>query len=219
MDADAGAAPARRRCALGCAAERLRHWTGDPTASSGPDQPVNVANLISLARLISVPAIIWAILAGEMDIAFWIFIAAGISDAVDGFIAKHFHLESVFGSYLDPLADKALLTSVYVTAGHAGYLPDWLVILVVFRDILIIGGVILLYTLNQPVRMQPLLISKLNTAAQIVLAGLVLASGAFGLPQDAVIRAMIWLVAATTALSGAGYLIKWTRRVASLEGR
>ena len=95
---------------------------------------MNLPNLISLARLLSVPLMVWVILAGKMEFAFWLFIVAGISDAVDGFIAKHFGATSAIGKYLDPLADKALLVSVYVTLGHAGYLPTWLVILVVFRD-------------------------------------------------------------------------------------
>lgn len=181
---------------------------------------MNVANIISLARLIAVPAIIWAILAEEMATAFWIFVAAGVSDAIDGFIARHFHMQTDLGSYLDPLADKALLVSVYIACGHEGYLPYWLVILVVFRDILIVGGVILLYTLNRrPPAMAPLWISKLNTAMQIILAALVLAGGAFDIPPDQVIQALIWAVGVTTALSGAGYLIKWGRDLAHMEDK
>jgi cardiolipin synthase len=181
---------------------------------------VNVANLISLARLIAVPVVIWAILADEMALAFWIFVAAGLSDAVDGFIARHFHEQTELGSYLDPLADKALLVSVYIACGHAQYLPYWLVILVVFRDILIVGGVILLYTLNhRRPQMSPLWISKLNTAVQIVLAALVLAGGAFDIPPDRVIRALIWIVGVTTALSGVSYLVKWGRDLAHMEDK
>ena len=181
---------------------------------------MNIANVISLARLIAVPAIIWAILADEMDAAFWIFVAAGASDAVDGFIARHFRMQTELGAYLDPLADKALLVSVYLACGHEQYLPYWLVILVVFRDILIVGGVILLYTLqHRRPQMAPLWISKLNTAMQIVLAALVLAGGAFDIPPDRVIDALIWAVGATTALSGAAYLVKWGRDLAHVEDK
>jgi cardiolipin synthase len=179
---------------------------------------VNVANLISLARLIAVPIVIWAMLTGEMALAFWLFVAAGVSDAVDGFIAKHFDSQTALGSYLDPLADKALLVSVYIVAAHVGYLPIWLAILVVFRDILIVGGVVLLYTLGrQPPHMAPLWISKLNTVLQILLAAMVLADGAFDIPPDRVVHALVWLTGATTLLSGVGYLIKWGRSVAGLE--
>lgn len=181
---------------------------------------MNIANLITLARLISVPVVVWAILAGEMKLAFGLFVAAGVSDAVDGFIAKHFHTESVFGSYLDPLADKALIMSVYIALGHEGYLPMWLVILVVFRDILIVGGVLLLFTIDRHgVRVAPLLISKANTAAQIVLAAVVLGGEALGMPQPMILTVLVWVIAATTALSGASYIVQASRKVPDMEGR
>jgi cardiolipin synthase len=181
---------------------------------------VNLANLITLARLISVPVVVWAILADEMALAFAIFVAAGVSDAVDGFIAKHFHTESVFGSYLDPLADKALLMSVYIALGHEGYLPMWLVILVVFRDILIIGGVLLLFTIGtRSVRVSPLLISKANTAAQIVLAAVALGGEALGMPQPVLVTILVWTIAATTVLSGGGYIVQLSRKVSDMEDR
>lgn len=181
---------------------------------------MNLANLITLARLISVPVIVWAILAGEMDLAFAIFVMAGVSDAVDGFIAKHFNSRSVFGSYLDPLADKALLMSVYVALGHAGYLPIWLVILVVFRDVLIIGGVLLLFTIgNRSFRVEPLLISKANTVVQIVLAAIVLGGEAFDLTDPWLVTVIVWIVATTTVASGASYIVQWNRRVPTMEDR
>ena len=186
---------------------------------------MNVANLITLARLIAVPVVIWAILTDEMAAAFWIFVAAGLSDAIDGIIARHFHEQTELGSYLDPLADKALLVSVYIACGHAHYLPYWLVIMVVFRDILIVGGVILLYTLEHNrsgggrSKMSPLWISKLNTAVQIVLAAMVLAGGAFNIPSDGVIQALIWVTGVTTALSGVSYLVKWGRDLAHMEDK
>ena len=182
---------------------------------------MNLANLITLARLISVPIVVWAILAGEMGLAFGLFVAAGISDAVDGFIAKRFHTESVVGSYLDPLADKALIMSVYLSLGHEGYLPMWLVILVVFRDILIVGGVLLLFTLNNSgkLRVEPLLISKANTAAQIVLAAVVLGGEALGMPQPMVLSILVWVIAATTALSGASYIVQGSRKLPTMEDR
>lgn len=179
---------------------------------------MNVANFISLARLIAVPAIIWAILAEQMAAAFWIFVAAGLSDALDGFIARHFRQQTELGGYLDPIADKALLVSVYVAGGYEGYLPYWLVGLVVSRDILIVGGVVLLYILHRRrPQMAPLWISKLNTTMQIVLAALVLAGGAFDIPPDRVIDALIWLVGATTVLSGVAYLVKWGRSFTGQE--
>jgi cardiolipin synthase len=155
---------------------------------------------------------------GRMELAFWLFIAAGISDAADGYIAKRFGAQSELGSYLDPLADKALLVSIYLALGAGEYLPPWLVIVVVWRDILIIGGALLYHTLTHNLKMEPLLISKINTLAQIVLAGYVMGSKAFGISVDGLSVIMIWAVAATTVLSGAVYVIGWLRKATSMEG-
>ncbi|MDP7602480.1 MAG: CDP-alcohol phosphatidyltransferase family protein, partial [Alphaproteobacteria bacterium] len=122
-------------------------------------------NVISLGRLLSVPLTVWVILQGYFVVAFGIFVAAGVSDAVDGFLAKRFGMETELGRYLDPLADKALLVAVFITLGQMGYLPVWLVILVVSRDVLIIGGVLLTYIFFDGMRPRPVLISKINTAA------------------------------------------------------
>ncbi len=92
-----------------------------------------------------------------MWIAFVLFLVAGVSDAVDGFLAKRFRMTTVLGSYLDPLADKALLVSIYVTLGINGQLPRWLVILVVSRDVMIVGGVMLSWLVGSPVKMKPLI--------------------------------------------------------------
>ncbi|MEE8444610.1 MAG: CDP-alcohol phosphatidyltransferase family protein [Alphaproteobacteria bacterium] len=180
---------------------------------------MNLPNLISLARLLSVPVAVWLILEGRMSLAFWLFVAAGISDAVDGFIAKHFDARSTLGSYLDPLADKALLVSVYVTLGHEGYMEIWLVILVVSRDVMIIGGAILSLLLMDSFRIGPSTISKINTAAQIGLAALILAKQGLGLDDHGTVMVLTLGVAATTVSSGTGYLISWFRQTAGVDGR
>lgn len=166
-------------------------------------------NLISLARLLAVPVMIFLILQDQLLSAFWVFVAAGISDAVDGALAKRFSLVSEIGTYLDPLADKALLVGVFVTLGYVGHVPVWLVILIVFRDILIVGGALLFQTLTQSLRMEPLFISKVNTTAQLTLAAVVLARPALGVTLDSVPEMLTFVVAMTTFLSGAAYVIKW----------
>jgi cardiolipin synthase len=175
---------------------------------------VNLPNLITLGRLLSVPLAIWLVLSGDLAAAFWLFVAAGASDAVDGFIAKRFDQRSELGALLDPIADKALLVSMYVTLGLAGRLPNWLVILVVFRDALIVGGFLLVAALGHPMRWEPLLVSKLNTALQIALVGAVLASLGLAVAVDGLTSVLIYAVAATTTISGAGYLVRWTRALA-----
>lgn len=174
-------------------------------------------NVLSLARLASVPLTVWLIMRDELPAAFWVFVAAGLSDALDGFIAKRFNAESTFGAYLDPLADKALLVGVYVTLTAAGHLPAWLTILVVFRDLLIIGGAIVVQAVTQRLQMQPLVISKVNTALQIALAGTVLADPALGIDLGPLAMVLVWLVAVTTVASGAAYVVTWLKRVSAWE--
>lgn len=176
---------------------------------------VTLPNLISLARLLLVPAIIWMITAGWNATAFAIFVVAGIGDAVDGFIARHFNQRSELGAYLDPLADKALIVSIYVTLGIIGAVPRWLVILVVSRDIMIIGAVMLSWLLGSPIRVKPLWVSKLNTVAQILFACLVLASLGIGFSAEPLRIALMIAVAALTLLSVAFYLAEWMRHMNS----
>lgn len=178
---------------------------------------MNVPNLISLGRLLIVPVLVWAIMADRMVLAFWLFVGAGISDAVDGFVARHFSCKSMLGAYLDPLADKALLMSIYVTLGSESYLPNWIVILVVSRDVMIIGGALLYQALTQQLQMSPLFISKINTVAQIVLAGYVLGKHALEIDGDMIVVALTWIVAFTTVLSGASYIVRWAAKTASFE--
>ena len=109
-----------------------------------------------------------------------LFLAAGVSDAVDGYLAKRFDMTTELGAYLDPLADKALIVSIYLTLGIKGLIPGWLVILVVSRDIMIVGAVMLSWLVGIPLKVKPLLVSKLNTVAQIVFACVVLGTVGFG---------------------------------------
>ena len=165
-------------------------------------------NAITLARLCAVPATVWLILQGRLDWAFWVFVAAGISDGLDGWLARRRNARSQLGAILDPIADKALLVSVYVTLAVTGVLPDWLAILVVFRDLLIVGGVLLLYLLEEPPAIRPLMISKLNTVAQIGLAAGALLLAGYGWGDAWLLDALVPVVAVTTIVSGAGYVMR-----------
>jgi len=168
---------------------------------------VTLPNLITLARLCAVPATIWLILQQRLDLAFCLFIGAGISDAVDGWLARVRNARSALGALLDPVADKALLVSVYVTLAATGVLPDWLAILVVFRDLVIVGGVLVLWVLGQPPSISPLFISKLNTCLQIGLAALALLLVGFEMRADWLLAVMIGLTAASTLASGIAYVV------------
>jgi cardiolipin synthase (CMP-forming) len=186
----------------------------DPPTSGGRGaRRLNLPNLITIGRILLVPVIVWAITSGEMLFAFILFLAAGVSDAIDGFLAKRFGMASELGSYLDPLADKALIVSIYVALGIVEALPRWLVILVVSRDIMIVAAVMLSWLVNKPVTVKPLTVSKANTAAQIVLATLVLASLGLRVDFGWLIAAGIAVVAALTLFSIAAYVREWVRHI------
>jgi cardiolipin synthase len=181
----------------------------------GASIQLNLPNLITTGRILLVPIVVWAITAGRYQTAFWLFVAAAISDAVDGFLAKRLGATSEFGAYLDPLADKALLMSIYVTLGIAGLLPLWVVIAVVSRDIMILGAVVVSWLVGKPLSIHPLIVSKLNTLAQILLATLVLASNAFQLNPGYAFEGALIVVGVLTGLSAAAYLAAWMRHMAS----
>ncbi len=167
-------------------------------------------NVISFARLCVVPLAIWLVLHQRFAAAFACFVAAGISDAVDGWLARR-RGGTVLGAALDPLADKALMIGMFVTLAATAQLPDWLAILVVFRDLLIVGGVALLWATSHTVAIRPLRISKLNTGLQIGLVALVLGLNALGLGLPSLRWAAVILVTASTLASGAAYVVRTAR--------
>ena len=175
-----------------------------------PGTVLNLPNIINFGRLCAVPVAIWLVLRRQLGVACVLFAAAGMSDAIDGWLARR-RGGSALGAILDPLADKALLIGMFVTLAATGVLPDWIAILVVFRDVLIVGGVCILWFTHAPVRIRPLWISKLNTALQLALVGLVLLLAGFDLSASWLVWTLIWAVALTTLGSGAAYVIKAAR--------
>lgn len=169
--------------------------------------------MITIMRLLLVPAVVLAMLQARWDWAFAGFLVAGISDGVDGFIARRYKQFSRLGAYLDPMADKLLLVSVFVVMGFAGELPLWLVVTMVSRDGLIICAVLLSSVMGHPVEMKPLFVSKVNTAAQIALAALVLGELALSVHLDPLRPALILLSGVLTVASAAAYLVAWLRHM------
>ncbi len=184
---------------------------------------MNPPNIISLGRLLVTPVIVWLMLTGAAEGAFWLFLVAAFSDALDGAIAKRFDMVTLLGSYLDAIADKVMLVSVFLVLGSLGHVPLWIVLLVVSRDALIVGGVLLLWMLERPVRVKPLMVSKVNTVCQIVLAATMLGLIGLDFPVDfsvtlgAVVDILMAVVAASTLASGASYLVGWARNMNNAE--
>ncbi|WP_309084840.1 CDP-alcohol phosphatidyltransferase family protein [Chelativorans sp.] len=174
---------------------------------------MTIPNLITLLRFVLVPAVVFALLAGEVEWAFAGFAFAAISDGVDGFIARQFNQRSELGAYLDPMADKLLLVSVFVVLGYMGHLPLWLVVAAVSRDGLIVGGVLLSAIMQQPVAMKPLLVSKANTLVQLLLATFVLAGLAFEMSLGPLYTGLVYLSGLLTVASGAAYLVGWIKHM------
>ncbi len=179
----------------------------------------NLPNLITIARILLVPLTVWLLLSGDYLFALGAFVAAGISDGVDGYLARQFEWKSELGSYLDPLADKALLVSVYIVLGFINGIPVWIVILVVTRDILIVGAVVLAWLLGKPVQMKPLFISKFNTVVQIAFAGLVLFLLGFKFSSYSLFWGGAVGVSFLTVASGALYMRDWLRHMNSSEAQ
>ena len=178
---------------------------------------MTIPNYITIFRFILVPFIVMALLSGYVGAALIGFVVAGISDGIDGFIARRYNQGSELGAYLDPIADKLLLVSLFVVLGFVKELPVWLVVIVVSRDIFIIGAVLLGAVIGKPLEMHPLLVSKANTALQIVLVAVTLADIAFDFSLAGIRMVLVWTVALLTAASATAYLMTWTKHMAGYE--
>ena len=174
-----------------------------------PDAPrhdiLNLPNLVTFARLCAVPPALWLVLDRRPGWAFGVFVLAGASDALDGWLARR-RGGTVLGAWMDPAADKALLVGMFVVLAVRGLLPVWMAGLVVARDLVIIGGIVALWRLRRPLRIRPLLVGKLNTALQILLVGVVLLLEGYGLHAPWLRQALTLLAAVTTVWSGVAYV-------------
>jgi cardiolipin synthase len=168
----------------------------------------HLPNLITLARIALVPVLILLLKDQDYAAALIVFVIAGVSDALDGYLAKRLNVQSRLGAILDPAADKLLLVSAYVMLTVLGHIPFWLVLVVVFRDLLIVGGYLLYTSHAGPVKMRPSILSKLNTLMQIALVAVILAQQAAGWAW-LLAEALVYVVLVTTVVSGAHYLWLW----------
>jgi cardiolipin synthase len=171
---------------------------------------ITLPNVVTFGRLCAVPLAFWMVLEHRLEVAFFLFVGAGISDAVDGWLARRYG-GNALGAILDPVADKALLVTMYVTLAVVHVLPDWLAILVVFRDTVIVGGVILLGVLGHKVSIKPLFVSKVNTTLQIVLVATALFLAGFALTVPYAVTVLVWCVALSTLASGGAYVWRVAR--------
>ncbi len=174
---------------------------------------MTIPNYITIFRFLLVPAVILALLSDDNVWALICFVVAGVSDGIDGFIARHFNQRSALGAYLDPVADKLLLVSVFLVLGFMSELPLWLVVAAVSRDALIVCAVLLSSLMARPVEMKPLFVSKANTAVQIVLVTAVLTELALDRTFGELRSILVIASGLLTAASAAAYLVQWLRHM------
>ena len=175
----------------------------------------HIPNLITGLRILLVGPFLWLLLEERYGPALWLFIIAGVSDALDGFLAKYFGWTSELGGLLDPLADKLLLLGAMLALGWLNELPRWLVALVVARDVVIVSGAVSYHLLIERFEATPLLVSKLNTLLQLLLTLAVIVHYGMAAQPVWLITGLIYLTALTTIWSGAAYVRQWGRRARS----
>ena len=175
---------------------------------------MTIPNALTLLRLCLIPLIVVLIHEKRIDLAFWAFTIAGLTDAIDGYLARRLNQQSEIGAYLDALADKSLIAASFVALTVANAIPYWLAVLVIFRDLMIVGALAIAWLVDNPMEIEPIRISKWNTAAQIGAVSYTLASGAFGFLNTELTYLIHGIVAALTVTSVAAYFVKWFRHMA-----
>ena len=176
-----------------------------------------IPNAICVVRVLLVYPIVTSLLGGRFDFALILIVIAGGSDAIDGFLAKTFDWRTRIGGLLDPAADKVLVTSTFVTLSYIGLVPTGLTAIVVGRDVVIISGVLAYLWLLGPVRGEPTMISKLNTAFQLLFLVLTIVRAEMAWPPEPVLLLLGAAVVFTSITSGLNYVVQWSRR--ALEQR
>ncbi len=178
----------------------------------------HLPNLISVVRIVLVVPIVLSLLERDFDLAIGLFLVAGASDGLDGYLAKRFGWRSRLGGILDALADKILLVSTFVCLWWLGVFPWWLVACILLRDLVIIVGATVYNFRIETVQPEPSLASKLNTFLQITLAAVAVLQLGFGGVPDSVLQGLIVAVVLTVLLSGGGYVREWSRRARARSG-
>lgn len=179
---------------------------------------LNIPNILTLARIVITPVIVYAILTGEAVMALVLMIAAGVTDMIDGAIARYFNQRTTVGAYLDPLADKLMLISAFVTLFIVDMVPLFLFLAVVFRDAVIVVGAVAYEMVTHQLKMEPSLISKATTFMQIVYVVTLLLHMAFPINEQW-IQGTLWVTFVVTCISGLHYMLVWTRKASSEEHR
>ena len=174
-----------------------------------------IPNVITSLRIALVPYFVMLLFQGQFERALWLMVFLGLSDAVDGFLARCYDWKTTLGAYLDPIADKVMLISFFICFAILGWIPIWLAFVIVGRDCLLLFGALYYHWVTRRLEMQPLAVSKINTFAQIILA-VSLVYAQVGTLNSQILDALMALVLCTTVASGFSYVLGWSRRAANL---
>jgi len=177
-----------------------------------------IPNVITVFRILLVPPVGWALLTGQYRLAFWLFFVAGFSDALGGFLARFFGWQSRIGAILDPIADKSLMIVTFYCMAWQNLIPWWLFVAIFIRDLIIIGGALAYHFVTRNLRMEPILLGKLNTFLQILLVLAVLTHWAYGVISAGLIGYLVVALLASTLASGAAYVWIWSRKTKEYKG-
>ncbi len=167
---------------------------------------MNIPNIISMMRILLVPLLVIFLLQGKIYLALLVFFLAGLSDALDGFLARMLQQKTSIGAFIDPLADKLLINTAFVTLAILGIMPDWLAVLVVSRDIIILVGTLVLMLTGRAMKIRPTLDSKINTVTQLGCVCFFLAFDLLGSLQ-AWAQTILVVTAIFTIVSGLRYIV------------
>ena len=171
-----------------------------------------IPNAISTLRIALVVPVLLLILRGDYGWALLLFWVAGFSDGIDGYLATRFNWESRTGALLDPIADKLLVAGMFVTLTYTQHIPLWLTTVVLFRDVVIIGGALAYNYLIKPLEGEPTRISKINTVIQLLFLLFVLSRAAFGWPEQVSVTVLGAATLVTVVISGIDYVVQWADR-------
>ncbi|MDQ6954677.1 MAG: CDP-alcohol phosphatidyltransferase family protein [Mariprofundaceae bacterium] len=177
---------------------------------------LNIPNILTLARIVMTPVIVYMVLTEQAWLALILIVIAGVTDILDGAIARYYKLHTAVGAYLDPLADKIMLISLFVTLFIIKEVPLFVFLAIIFRDIIIVLGAIIYEMLTHRLTMQPSQISKATTFVQISYVALLLLNMAMAIP-DIFLQISMWLTFVLTCASGLHYLVSWTEKANKQE--
>ena len=170
-----------------------------------------IPNAITSTRILCVPCLIWMLFHQQFERSLVLIFVMGLSDGLDGFLARRYGWKTTLGAYLDPLADKVMLLSAFIAFVALGWVPWWLAAVIVARDVILLVGAAYYHLVTRQLKMEPLASSKINTCAQIILAVSLIYAQVWPLHAQ-ILNALMTVVVCTTVASGVQYVMEWSRR-------